>query len=751
MPIYIDPEGNPVSVKGDARSIKEALARGLRPRGGNVKVQNTKGEIVELPADVASDRIGDDYTAPDYLPLVEREAESYLEEEYGGFGQAALRGTARGLTLGLSRFAEDDFAAEQVDKRSPITTTTFDIGSTVAAAMLTGGGNLLARGGAEAGKQGAKQFAKRAIARSAKFTPAGAIGKLSAKAGQKTLEKTGSKIAALAAEGAAFDAGVEAVQQLGNVTLGDDDFTVETVGDILGAGLRGAAIGGGLGVGGAVLKGGIKGAASTGKKVEQNLRKAELVEKVGKIKSISQADDATFKQLIGTSKKIGDDLVDEAAKLAKRIETPADVLDLPKSMLKEQGYNVELLEETLDFKRALRKIKKVKLGKKPPDNIAELLNKVEAQAPKMDEAFGSNFVEIFDKASDGQGLLNKFEMSKAAFDDYDQLLKLNVDEAIESGAKATSKSISARLSGKLSDTIAQGIAYTTRGTVQNRLGGGLVASAIAGPTGAAVREVVRYGVEKAAKAKAISKVADKVIDYTGKAATSTGKTGTTATATISAFQVGGTRGKESNDVKRITAELDNALANEAALRQSLATSAQELVFSHPDLVSAAADNYINKLRLYQQAAPRPPDHIASNPFIKSKWKPGPESTFKFKSTIAGGEAPLESLEEMISTNKINQTTLATIEKLHPGLIAQFREKTLTALLEVERELPYQRRLVIGRLLDMPLDYSDTPDFMRNMQSNYEARYEEEQASTVSPSGPTPEPPKPTPGQRIGNK
>lgn len=164
---------------------------------------------------------------------------------------AAMLGGARGLSLGLSDYALEKtgtFSAEELkeikDRNAPASNVA-ELVTTVAPAVLTGGGSLAAKIATKAP----------ALAGLAAATPAGAVAGLAARTGSKVAQEVAKRVvaapvlttaaelgAAGAIEGALYNAG----KLISEDALGDAEFSAEALVSNLGLG---AVAGGGIGAG----------------------------------------------------------------------------------------------------------------------------------------------------------------------------------------------------------------------------------------------------------------------------------------------------------------------------------------------------------------------------------------------------------------------------------------------------------------------------------------------------------------------
>lgn len=205
------------------------------------------------------------------------------EEEMKKYGSdpeqiaiAATEAAARGASLGLSDLAAakagapmHEMYAREVE--NPILTTTVDLGTTVAAALLSGGTETAAMaGGKIAAREVEKSLLKKAL--TAPIRAVSATAKATAGVADKALTKAGiTKIAAesgrkqfvknlvnkaivkgteLGTEGALYSAG----RALSDDALGKEDLTAESFVANVGAGaLLGGAFGGAIGTGSVIL------------------------------------------------------------------------------------------------------------------------------------------------------------------------------------------------------------------------------------------------------------------------------------------------------------------------------------------------------------------------------------------------------------------------------------------------------------------------------------------------------------------
>lgn len=90
---------------------------------------------------------------------------------------------------------------------------------------------------------------------------------------------------------------------------------------------------------------------------------------------------------------------------------------------------------------------------------------------------------------------------------------------------------------------------------------------------------------------------------------------------------------------------------------------------------------------------------------------------KFKRYISALEAPLSVVEDLMDGTATREQVQA-VKAVFPDLYTRMQGKALEYIAEAEEPVPYNKRIMLGNLLDIPTDSSLRPDAFANLQENF---------------------------------
>lgn len=119
--------------------------------------------------------------------------------------------------------------------------------------------------------------------------------------------------------------------------------------------------------------------------------------------------------------------------------------------------------------------------------------------------------------------------------------------------------------------------------------------------------------------------------------------------------------------------------------------------------------------------------LASEPYIPT------EEKRKFLRYVEAFEdSPIELVRE-IETGRYPEEAVEVLKTQYPQVFAELRERVMAQTAELEDELPYQRRLKLGRLFEFPADAIQEPEYAQTIQAVYS---QEQEPPPKASGGPT---------------
>lgn len=102
----------------------------------------------------------------------------------------------------------------------------------------------------------------------------------------------------------------------------------------------------------------------------------------------------------------------------------------------------------------------------------------------------------------------------------------------------------------------------------------------------------------------------------------------------------------------------------------------------------------------------------------SEFMPSDVEMAKFRRVRAAAENPVKVLQEM-ATGQVDPDSIQTIKDLYPAMFAKLQQTMVEKLSEKKEKLPYQKRLMISRVLQIPIDDSMTNKMISSLQANFQ--------------------------------
>ena len=701
--VFLDRSGNPIAVPEERAA--EFEARGFQREGFDAAV--SRG--------------------------VEQEQRNKADDFLGGvdaFGRAG----ARVLTAGLSDFALD--AEESKFLRDEFSTAD-TLGS------LTGIAAGLGAAGLGAGGVGTATVGRSAL---------GGFGGLATRAATGAASGLKSPLARLAVEGAIESAAFEAAQVVSDVALTDDPMTVESVVSRIGSA---AALGGGLG-----------GALGAGFKIASKIpkpSKALLVDPdvfTNRVRDIQtdgvaalKSEGAIQRRAAARAQQKADELrakfapaVDEVADATVKAKPGAGTGRGPKP---EAVDAVRLYEEALqevgtEFRAAQDALEKARLDLDDV-NLDKVVGSPKKAAQKV-AAFDAyhDALERIDELT-GEQLASKFFDS----DDLQRLTKA-ADAKVSNDLPEARTPVGqlfrdAYGAGHVLGKVEEAKRFVGARKVATEAARGAASGLVFGAPGRGALLAGASAVVRAAAgvSKVRSAIGQSVAKFIKGAASRPVRL--SATAVLSGVSFGKKDKKESDPVKARVTELRQSLSGggmESQLDQQLA----ELTVNNPALSFKVADQLRARLSYYLDQAPQGPQ---DSPFHTPRWQPPAEAVESWARVIMAGEQPVEAMDQMLASGRVDPVTLQTIQDLYPNLFEEYRAQFLEQFAENPKELPYEKRLFLTQLFGAEIEPTADPQFVTFLQQRYMLKQQEQQPQGGGVQvGGTPQPEQPTKGQRL---
>ena len=304
-------------------------------------------------------------------------------------------------------------------------------------------------------------------------------------------------------------------------------------------------------------------------------------------------------------------------------------------------------------------------------------------------------------------------------------------EATEKGAKAEARNRTLGLSEHLGMVSGSNAVGAALGSVAGPVGT-LAGNAIGGLVGAAVQNYARrYGDQVAAtlasralKQDAVRAVAATVDDVAGgKIAAWLGTQRTRAPGAavrdvLPAVALDAERASDRSNrgvKERFERKVQQIAAFRAAPQERVQQTFAAVAGASPTLTSGLVSKAVEASDFL--AAKQPPALSSQNalqPSLRPPTVPDGEMS-KFLRYADAVENPLGVLDDA-REGRLSREGVEALKTVYPAMYAELQQQVSTAVATSEKPLSYTERLQLGTLLDLPVDASLTPEFMRAYQT-----------------------------------
>lgn len=188
-------------------------------------------------------------------------------------------------------------------------------------------------------------------------------------------------------------------------------------------------------------------------------------------------------------------------------------------------------------------------------------------------------------------------------------------------------------------------------------------------------------------------------------------------------------GKGRSAFEKRAARITELQSNPAMLVDRVATSLAPFETTAPKVMAIATATAMRGLDLL--ASKLPPsrlDPYSLQPQLQPKTRASDTEISRFMRYAAAIDDPLVVLREAKS-GTLTRDQVDAVKTVYPKLYEEMRVEVMRSVVETKKALPYDRRIQLGILLDIPTDKSLSPDFQRAIQATYAS---DEQAGAGSP-------------------
>lgn len=196
------------------------------------------------------------------------------------------------------------------------------------------------------------------------------------------------------------------------------------------------------------------------------------------------------------------------------------------------------------------------------------------------------------------------------------------------------------------------------------------------------------------------------------------------------------RPKDAGDAIALHADdLAELASNPAMLTDRLSRAIGAVDALHPNLGTAFGIKATNAVRYLSGAAPKPPAGSMLSAFDgATKWQPSDAERSRFERKLRVVTDPL-SVYEDIKQGSVTRDAVEALQAVYPEMYGDIQRRLLERLGGVKEQLPYERRLALAALFNVPVEQSLRPEFIAALQANFSAPQAQQNSPQQSKPGP----------------
>lgn len=121
-----------------------------------------------------------------------------------------------------------------------------------------------------------------------------------------------------------------------------------------------------------------------------------------------------------------------------------------------------------------------------------------------------------------------------------------------------------------------------------------------------------------------------------------------------------------------------------------------------------------------------------NPFIKTKFKPSDADISSFERKLHTVMDPFSVIDDL-KNGSVTKEQVDTLKVVYPKIYQQIQTRVIEHISSSETTVPYQNRLKLSLLLDLPLDPSLSQQAIRTLQTTYTIEEANPQQQNINPN------------------
>jgi hypothetical protein len=105
---------------------------------------------------------------------------------------------------------------------------------------------------------------------------------------------------------------------------------------------------------------------------------------------------------------------------------------------------------------------------------------------------------------------------------------------------------------------------------------------------------------------------------------------------------------------------------------------------------------------------------------KSPWEPSDQQVASYLRKVEAINDPV-SVIERVGDGTVTPDQVAAIQEVHPEIYEQLQTGIMSAIMVPGADVPYERRIMLGNLFNIPSDYALNPEFIAKMQEPFASK------------------------------
>lgn len=159
------------------------------------------------------------------------------------------------------------------------------------------------------------------------------------------------------------------------------------------------------------------------------------------------------------------------------------------------------------------------------------------------------------------------------------------------------------------------------------------------------------------------------------------------------------------------------VADEGQMIENINKNLEPIYDFAPNHASMLASKIYDDMLFLANKAPKNPFSESQIKAGKIDWQPSPSEMSKFNRYYQALDNPLVFLKD-ISEGKLNKEALEVLQQRRPALYTHIIEKLADYLGQNKDKIPYQKRVLIGRIIGVDLDYISNKRYVLGLQQNF---------------------------------